>query len=349
MGQYIDPFFAECRAFGRLQETGHEDLAIKCHGYIMLDKKYEEIIAPQLRKTHDILAYRSFYHEPTEPAPPIRCIVKDLGAPTRLNQKLVWKLFEDVKKLHQLGIFHLDLKMEQLIDGKIADFSIAKTMPHFITNTEVNPDLPAEWEQITRAETWQYCYADFEGLDNTVDEWNGWRYPKWRPLRRPQGPMGGRELGRYRMRRIKSTNFVYVNPYLRLWERRVASRSKRKSPGAKLDKVPLRRKPTKWFRNMEDEKAQNEMMGPGAGEMWWEYCDGLVRPRGDGYTFEKVDGRTQQVQRKPEPKQTAEERKVYSRAGEKYLLARREWLANGGGEERRRRIQWWKDFANGRK
>lgn len=312
----------------------------------MLDKQYEERIAPQLRKTHDILAYRSFYHKPNEPAPPIRCLVKDLGAPTRLNQKLVWKLFQDVKKLHQLGIFHLDLKMEQLIDGKIADFSIAKTMPHFITNAELNPDLPVEWRQITRAETWQYCSADYESLDDTVDEWNAWRYPK-RPLRQPQASISTRELGRYQMRRIQSRNFVYANPYMRLWERRISSRPKKKSAAAKLDKVALRREPTKWFPDPEDDEKQREMMGSNPGNIWWEYVDGLIRPRGNGYTFDKVDGSIQKVQRKPEPKQTTEEKEVYLRADEKYRLECLEWIANGGEEEHKRSVQWWEDFANG--
>lgn len=32
-----DPFYAECRAFGRLKETGMEHLAVKVHGYIQVD------------------------------------------------------------------------------------------------------------------------------------------------------------------------------------------------------------------------------------------------------------------------------------------------------------------------
>lgn len=41
---YIEPFYAECRAFGRLHETGHQDLAIECYGYVLLDKQQEDVL-----------------------------------------------------------------------------------------------------------------------------------------------------------------------------------------------------------------------------------------------------------------------------------------------------------------
>ncbi|KAL8351227.1 hypothetical protein RB601_000694 [Gaeumannomyces tritici] len=39
---FWEPFNSELRAFGRLQEAGHEDLAIKCHGYLLLDQAHED-------------------------------------------------------------------------------------------------------------------------------------------------------------------------------------------------------------------------------------------------------------------------------------------------------------------
>lgn len=44
---YSEPFNCECRAFGRLQETGNEDLANKCYGYLLLDEEHENIVMNQ--------------------------------------------------------------------------------------------------------------------------------------------------------------------------------------------------------------------------------------------------------------------------------------------------------------
>lgn len=38
---YAEPFSCECRAFGRLYDAGHEELAVGCFGYILLDEDHE--------------------------------------------------------------------------------------------------------------------------------------------------------------------------------------------------------------------------------------------------------------------------------------------------------------------
>ena len=43
---HIDPFFAECRAFGRLLEAGKDNaLAVRCHGYAFLPPEIDVRIA----------------------------------------------------------------------------------------------------------------------------------------------------------------------------------------------------------------------------------------------------------------------------------------------------------------
>jgi len=41
---YSEPFCCECRAFGRLQEDGHEDLAVDCFVYVLLDEEHERVL-----------------------------------------------------------------------------------------------------------------------------------------------------------------------------------------------------------------------------------------------------------------------------------------------------------------
>lgn len=44
---YSEPFSYECRAFGRLQEAGNEELAVSCFGYLLLDEEHERALMNQ--------------------------------------------------------------------------------------------------------------------------------------------------------------------------------------------------------------------------------------------------------------------------------------------------------------
>lgn len=45
----LTPFNCEARAYGRLQETGKEDIAWKCYGYIALDEEtYSSVVWDQI-------------------------------------------------------------------------------------------------------------------------------------------------------------------------------------------------------------------------------------------------------------------------------------------------------------
>ena len=54
VGTYVDPFYAECRTFARPRETGHEDLTIKGHGYVLLDEKHEKMLMPFIDEPNDM-------------------------------------------------------------------------------------------------------------------------------------------------------------------------------------------------------------------------------------------------------------------------------------------------------
>lgn len=143
--QYVDPFYAECRAYGRFHETGHDELALKCYGYVLLDEKHEQALRDKEDREGSVVLYRPFYVHADEEQLRVRYIVKELGSPLGLTQNMAYRLLDDVKSLHQLGIAGLDLRLEQLINGKIADFSMAMTFPHFVMSPQLNPSLRAGW------------------------------------------------------------------------------------------------------------------------------------------------------------------------------------------------------------
>ena len=207
---YTEPFSAECRAFGRLHETGREDLAIKCYGYVLLDEAHEKALKERFRdhphvrekdltfNGRNVALYhqqQGFFDEVDEPddvdwrrsyvprdrrLPPIRGILKELGTQWFVDGRLdfrkrdMTRLFRQIKQLHQLGIYRLDLRVgEQLIDGKFADLSVAATLPSYEASPELNPLLTRRDRLQLQTNLIDTCGLDYYRLDRLVLEFNG--------------------------------------------------------------------------------------------------------------------------------------------------------------------------------
>ncbi|CAK7216964.1 hypothetical protein SCUCBS95973_002991 [Sporothrix curviconia] len=179
LAHYSEPFYAECRAFGRLHETGHTDLALPCYGYILLDEEHE-------KKLHDkfVLRFNGSDEQPGDDEddfrarypgarsgrpPPIRGILKALGSCIPLDDDEVpnlsvrdaKRLLRETVQMQQLGIIDLDLRREQLIDGKFCDLSTAVTVPHFLTTPELNPLLEERSCAAMEYETFLHSINDY--------------------------------------------------------------------------------------------------------------------------------------------------------------------------------------------
>ncbi|KEZ41065.1 hypothetical protein SAPIO_CDS7118 [Scedosporium apiospermum] len=182
--EYSEPFSCECRAFGRLQEDGHEELAARCYGYVLLDEEHERVVMDQFSHLeinfngniqysgYEDLRSR-FVGKGVDRAPPIRGIVKEFG-PTEedLRTREVRRMLKDVIRLQQLGIIYIDVGHRQLVGGKFCDFSTAITVPHYITTPELNPRLGPEWIPALEFETFQFSINDYWQFDEMVREWN---------------------------------------------------------------------------------------------------------------------------------------------------------------------------------
>ncbi|KAM0548515.1 hypothetical protein ACHAPJ_009838 [Fusarium lateritium] len=182
--EYAEPFNCECRAFGRLQEAGHEELATKCFGYVLLDDEHEQTMMNQFK--HLDLDFKGDEDDPGYfdmrsrflgrhgRLPPIRGIVKEFEqADQDLQNRGAKKIIKDIIRIQQLGIVNMDVAHRQIINGKLSDFSTAVTIPHFITNPEMNPRLTPEWISSMEMETFILSYKDYRDFDMMIDEWNG--------------------------------------------------------------------------------------------------------------------------------------------------------------------------------
>lgn len=190
---YSEPFNAECRAFGRLQETGREALALKCFGYVLLTEENERDITERFlgfnettgTEVHfnghgsetafptDFLDLRSLFPTTGGRPPPLRGILKTFGEEDdQLRPAKARQLLNNIVKLHQLGIFFVDVSMRQYTNVKIAHFSTAFTIPHFLSNPELNAQITTEQMTLMEESVFEFAYLDYFEFDTMIEEWN---------------------------------------------------------------------------------------------------------------------------------------------------------------------------------
>ncbi|KAI1273456.1 kinetochore Sim4 complex subunit FTA2-domain-containing protein [Xylaria sp. FL0933] len=143
---HSDPFFAECRAYGRINQY-YEDLANKtlrskyrqrygkirlpavpCYGYTTLPAEFES----SLRKRFRVSEWDRPEREVSKQAKrqPFRCLVKKL-IDSRVSILNPRRMLADLKQLRKLGIYTRDIHARNYKDGLLVDFSIAWTKPHW--------------------------------------------------------------------------------------------------------------------------------------------------------------------------------------------------------------------------
>ena len=128
----MDPFYNECRAYGRLVEKGlNGDVAVRCHGYVTLAPEREV----ELEQRFGISRLDRPWH--VDERQVLRAIVKDLvreDAP--LTHKIVKKMLRDLKRMRAEGVYNMDIRARNYKDGMLVDLSIAITTPHYLFETK---------------------------------------------------------------------------------------------------------------------------------------------------------------------------------------------------------------------
>lgn len=130
---HMDPFYNECRAYGRLVDAGlNGKVAVRCHGYLTIPAEREE----ELRKNFNVEGWNrpgSEYLKPASRRQPFRAIVKDLiSEDVPLTTKSVKKILRDLKRMRKLGVYPMDVRARNYKGGLLVDFSVAITEPHYL-------------------------------------------------------------------------------------------------------------------------------------------------------------------------------------------------------------------------
>ena len=281
---YSEPFSAECRAFGRLQEAGREDLAVPCFGYILLDEQHERALADQFRGARRVdinfdgaaepmvvSNLRSRFPGRDGREPPIRGIVKALGTTSKaLRAKDARRILRNMISLQQLGIINLDPAYWHFVSDKFCDFSTAITTPHFVTNPELNPSIAPEWIPRMEFDTFHYSANDFWAFDSMVLDWNIVHddNPKDQ-ISVSAFPRGEGCRVKYSLRSAPAGECVYSFVDPRRYDWRLSKPRRR-----------LAARPPRWIYNCgprwaEKIRTRTHMTGP---ELGWEYRDGHIFP-----------------------------------------------------------------------
>lgn len=163
---YADAFNSECRAYGRLQETGNEHLSIKCYGHVLLTADHEK----ELAEKGDIEALE---HDSDEfKNLPLRAIVKEFVPDGRrlypyLDARKVPQMIRDLDSLHRIGIFIDDVRDPNYLRDLNVDFSRSKTVPHPLYNRDYIALV--DTHPIGKNHT---AWADEVAFDSMIDEYN---------------------------------------------------------------------------------------------------------------------------------------------------------------------------------
>lgn len=129
----LDPFYAECRAYGKLQEIYNiqstrrsktRTLAIPCYGYVFISKAEAEIIASQF-ETFNIP------QDELDAEPDIRALVKQYIPVPGINTKIrsVRQMIQDIRVMNENGLYPLDIQAGNYRGGLLVDFGQALTEP----------------------------------------------------------------------------------------------------------------------------------------------------------------------------------------------------------------------------
>ena len=133
INEHMDPFYNECRAYGRLAEKGlNGKIAVRSYGHLTLPAAIED----ELERKFDIATWDrpgEDLEKSVSKRQPLRAIVKELiRNDLPFTAKDVKKMLRHLKRLRQLGIYPMDVRARNYRAGLLVDFSAAMTEPHYL-------------------------------------------------------------------------------------------------------------------------------------------------------------------------------------------------------------------------
>lgn len=129
----MDPFNAECRAYGRIEQiytkyraknADISPIAVPCYGHVSISASHEKEISAQFGPL-DFQRYRA------EVGTPLRALVKEYNPHEPINPKKrsVKTMLRNLEIMHANGLYPIDIRAENYREGLLVDFGMALTVP----------------------------------------------------------------------------------------------------------------------------------------------------------------------------------------------------------------------------
>ena len=160
---HCDPFFRECRAYGRLEEKKlNGKVAARCYGYITIPAEEGKLFWRKF-DIHDWGRPNADYGTPVSERQPFRAIVKELILKDfPLTGRVADRILRDMKRMRRCGVYPRDVYPRNYVGGRLVDFSEAMTTPYWLF--QVRPD---EGEMIKYRELYKWQKMVEENRLNT--------------------------------------------------------------------------------------------------------------------------------------------------------------------------------------
>lgn len=136
-----DPFYAECRAYGRIASRPRKyPIAIACHGFIGIPALQESSFAQKFDITDWNRPEEELSLPPTKQQP-LRALVKDLvEVDPEITEELVMSMRRELKALNSLKVYVMDVRWDNYKGGHLADFNSSWTEPHYEYRKDFNSE-----------------------------------------------------------------------------------------------------------------------------------------------------------------------------------------------------------------
>ena len=136
---HCDPFYAECRAYGCIEDHRQNGkIAVGCYGFMAVSAKQEDVLAgpPFEIDPSEWNRPEQEYDLPVTGRQPFRAVVKQL-VKSKQHFRHVAQMRKDLLALQGMGVYVQDISKENYINGKLVDFSRSWTKPHLMLDPDI--------------------------------------------------------------------------------------------------------------------------------------------------------------------------------------------------------------------
>ncbi|KAL9607372.1 MAG: hypothetical protein Q9167_007712 [Letrouitia subvulpina] len=159
---HSDPFYSECRAYGKLIETNlNGRVAVRCHGYTTITAKEVHQLAERFQ-IEEWQLDEGIVEPIDSQDQPYRAVVKDLiRDDVKLTTRIANRMKRDLSAMQKHHIWPYDIKLDNYRAGLLIDLSTAITRPHY-------------WLRVTksRGQLDMLEFADLVNFDEMIEEAN---------------------------------------------------------------------------------------------------------------------------------------------------------------------------------